>query len=68
MGDEEDKESLRSLERQDKDVRFPQLECVRSPKRPTEDELSDNDTISSVQFRGLDQSIRIKKHKGFDFF
>ena len=44
MGEEDDKESLRSLEQQNTDVRFPQLERVRSPKRSNEDELSDDDT------------------------
>ena len=44
MADEDDKESLRSLEQQDTDVRFPQLERVRSPKRSNEDGLSDDDT------------------------
>ena len=44
MVDEDDKESLRSLEQQSTDVRHPQLERVRSPKRTTEDELSDDDT------------------------
>ena len=38
------KESLRSLERQDTDVRFPEMERVRSPKRSTEDDLDDEDT------------------------
>ena len=33
MADDDDKESLRSLERQDTDVRFPEMERVRSPKR-----------------------------------
>ena len=31
--DDDDKESLRSLEQQDTDVRFPEMERVRSPKR-----------------------------------
>ena len=44
MADEDDKESLRSLEQQSTDVRHPQLERVRSPKRTNEDELSDDDT------------------------
>ena len=44
MADEDDKESLRSLERQDTDVRFPEMERVRSPKRSTEDDLDDEDT------------------------
>ena len=41
MADEDDKESL---EQQNTDVRFPQLERVRSPKRTNADELSDDDT------------------------
>ena len=44
MADEDDKESLRSLEQQSTDVRHPQLERVRSPKQTSEDELSDDDT------------------------
>ena len=44
MADEDDKESLRSLERQDTDVRFPEMERVRSPKRSTEDDSDDEDT------------------------
>ena len=44
MADEDDKESRRSLEQQSTDVRRPQLERVRSPKRTNEDELSDDDT------------------------
>ena len=44
MADDDDKESLRSLERQDTDVRFPEMERVRSPKRSTEDDLDDEDT------------------------
>ena len=44
MADEDDKESTRSLEQQSTDVRHPQLERVRSPKRTNEDELSDDDT------------------------
>ena len=42
--DDDNKESVRSLERQDIDVRFPEMERVRSPKRPTEDDLDDEDT------------------------
>eukprot|EP00434_Breviolum_minutum_P039748 symbB.v1.2.035312.t1/scaffold4706.1/size36105/1 len=42
--DDDDKESLRSLERQDTDVRFPEMERIRSPKRSTEDDLDDEDT------------------------
>ena len=38
--DDDDKESLRSLERQDTDVRFLEKERVRSPKRSTEDDLN----------------------------
>ena len=44
MADEDDKESLRSLEQQNTDVRFPEMERVRSPKRSTEDNLDDDDT------------------------
>ena len=44
MADDDDKESLRSLERQDTDVRFPEMERIRSPKRSTEDDLDDEDT------------------------
>ena len=44
MAGEDDKASLRSLEQQNTDVRFPELERVRSPKRTKEDELSDDDT------------------------
>ena len=44
IADDDDKESLRSLEQQNTDVRLTQLERVRSPKRTNEDELSDNDT------------------------
>ena len=49
MADEGDKESLRSLEQQSTDVRHPQLERVRSPKRTNEDELSDDDTREHVK-------------------
>ena len=41
--DNHNKESLRSLERQDTDVRFPEMERVRSPKRSTEDNLDGED-------------------------
>ena len=44
MADEDDKESPRSLEQQNTDVRFPQQERVRSPERSNEDDLSDDDT------------------------
>ena len=44
IADDDDKESLRSLERQDTDVRFPEMERIRSPKRSTEDDLDDEDT------------------------
>ena len=40
----EDMESLKSLPEGSTDVRFPETERVRSPKRPTEDDLSDEDT------------------------
>ena len=43
MADENNKESLRSLEQQSTDVSHPQLERVRSPRRTNEDELSDDD-------------------------
>ena len=43
MADEDDKESLRSLEQQITEVRLPQPERVRSPKRTNEDESSDDD-------------------------
>ena len=44
MADDDDKESLRSLERHDTDVRFPEMERGRSSKRSTEDDLDDEDT------------------------
>ena len=53
MVDEDDKESLRSLEQQSTDVRLPQLERVRSPERTNEDELSDDDTIGNTNVKLL---------------